>query len=100
MKKESVWIERVIADVRDERVRQDNMWSEQNHTPFEYLAILGEEVGEANRGAMKAYDWKLKNWPSLKDLENYREELVQVAAVAVAAIECLDRAKWRNYEQG
>ncbi len=46
--------------------------------------ILGEEVGEANKAALEA---KFGS----KTLAEYREELVQVAAVAVAMIQCLDR---------
>jgi hypothetical protein len=29
-----------------------------------------------------------------KKLKDYRAELIQVAAVAVSMIECLDRGKW------
>ncbi len=41
--------------VLDERNRQDQLWGEQNHDPFTYLAILGEEVGEANKAALDAW---------------------------------------------
>lgn len=72
--------------VADERVRQDAKWGEQNHHPFTYLAILGEEVGEANQAALQA-TFGGKTWA------DYRTELVHVAAVAVAMIECLDRKR-------
>jgi hypothetical protein len=74
----------VLNDVEFERERQDAKWGEQNHDPFTWLAILGEEVGEANQAALKAV-FSNKPW------RLYREELIQVAAVAVAMIECLDR---------
>jgi len=71
----------VIGMVVDERKRQDDKWGEQNHNPERWLAILGEEVGEACKAVLEG------------DAEGYRKELVQVAAVAVAAVENLDRAE-------
>ena len=74
----------IIEEIRAERVRQDEKWGEQNHPPFIWLVVLGEEVGEACEAALEAQYGG-------KPLANYRAELVQVAAVALAAIECLDR---------
>lgn len=79
----------LVDQIAAERTRQDSKWGEQNHAPAFYLMILGEEVGEANKAALEAY--------FLKDparLEDYRDELIQVAAVAIAMIECLDRNKF------
>jgi NTP pyrophosphatase (non-canonical NTP hydrolase) len=73
-----------INDVLLERDRQENKWGEQNHIPLYWLAILGEEVGEVNRAVLE------------KDDENYRAELIQVAAVAVAAVENYDRDQARS----
>lgn len=73
-----------LIDVMAERNRQEAKWGEQNHHPFTYLAILGEEVGEANQAALQSV-FSGKTWA------NYRTELVHVAAVAVAMIECIDR---------
>jgi NTP pyrophosphatase (non-canonical NTP hydrolase) len=81
--------ERLVDELAAERVRQDSKWGEQNHAPAFYLMILGEEVGEANKAALEAY---FLHDPAR--LEDYRKELVQVAAVAVAMIECLDRNKF------
>jgi NTP pyrophosphatase (non-canonical NTP hydrolase) len=69
--------ERVLDDVFKERQRQNKKWGEQSHDPGTWLAILSEEIGEVSRGILGE--------PGL------REELVQVAAVAVAWIENLDR---------
>lgn len=74
----------VLAEVDNERNMQDLKWGEQNHEPLMWLAILGEEVGEVNRAVLEG------------DLANYREELIQVAAVAIAAVEALDRQKWNK----
>lgn len=77
----------VLEQVARERERQDAKWGEQNHEPSIYLMILGEEVGEANKAALEA---RFGNG-SLKD---YREELIQIAAVAVAMVESYDRNKY------
>lgn len=68
-----------MNDVKEERLRQNEKWGEQNHSRLMWCAILTEEVGEVAKAA-------LEDSPS-----EYREELVQVAAVAVAAIESHDR---------
>lgn len=71
--------ENVLKEVKHERHNQEIKWGEQNHQPLKWLAILGEEVGETNKAILE------------DDLENYREELIQVAAVAVAMVESFDR---------
>ena len=67
--------EAVLRMVRDERYRQDEKWGEQNHTPDRWLAILGEEFGEACKGNLEGLQIK------------YVTELIEAAAVAVAAVE-------------
>lgn len=76
---------RVMHDVLRERQRQDDKWGEQNHSPQMWMVILGEEFGEACQVALADV---FKNRAPSGD---YRKELVQVAAVAIAAIECMDR---------
>jgi len=66
----------IIIEIINERILQDKKWGKQNHCPFVWLAILGEEVGEANKAILQYND--------------YRNEMIQVAAVAIAAIESLD----------
>lgn len=77
----------VLVEVELERARQDNKWGEQNHSPLVWLPILLEEVGEVSEA--------LNEWSFGKDQEEarkqYRTELIEVAAVAVAAVEALDR---------
>ena len=76
-----------LADVQREREQQDQKWGEQHHAPAVWLAILVEEVGEVAKVVAETTagdDTMAQRWPA------YREELVQVAAVAVAAIEALD----------
>jgi len=50
--------------------------------------ILGEEVGEANKAALETHFKYEGNNP-----DDYRKELIQIAAVAIAAVECYDRNK-------
>lgn len=68
-----------------ERKNQDVRWGVQNHGPDGWLAILMEEVGEVARAVLEGKAF------------TYRDELVHVAAVAVAALECINRG---NVETG
>lgn len=72
----------IDEDIKKERARQDRQWGEQNHFPQKWLTILMEEVGEVASAILE------------RDYDGYRNELVQVAAVAIAALEAIDR-----YEQ-
>ena len=72
-------MEPVEVEVRQERQRQDEKWGQQDHGPMAWLVILGEEAGEACRAVLEGDDL------------GYRGELVQIAAVAIAAIEAYDR---------
>ena len=69
----------VLKDVLSERYKQDAKWGQQDHDEDRWMVILMEEVGEVARAIFD------------ENPANYREELVQVAAVAVAAIEAFDR---------
>ncbi len=68
-------MERILQGVRDEGARQDAKWGSQRHLPpYTWMTILMEGVGEVAQAALE------------RD-PNYATELVQVAAVAVAALE-------------
>jgi len=69
----------VIDLVVAERKRQDRKWGQQNHGPDGWLTILVEEVGEVARAILEG------------DANSYKKEMVQVAAVAVAALESFER---------
>ena len=69
----------MIKKILTERVRQDARWGEQNHDDFTWSVILGEEVGEVCQAILA------------DDTEQVEKELVQVAAVAVAWLECIER---------
>ncbi|MFN0201812.1 MAG: hypothetical protein ACKVTZ_09840, partial [Bacteroidia bacterium] len=55
-----------------------------------WLAILGEEVGEANQHGLQAHFSKDLLYQT-EQLAEYRKELIQIAAVAVAMAESIDR---------
>lgn len=75
---------KALEDVQAERARQQEKWGVQNHNVALWMLILSEEFGEAAKEANEVYFRG-------KDPAEYRAELVQTAAVAVAAIESLDR---------
>lgn len=69
----------ILVSVDAERYRQDAKWGEQNHEPAIWLTILQEEVGETAKAVLEG------------QIIDYHKELIQVAAVACAAAECLER---------
>jgi NTP pyrophosphatase (non-canonical NTP hydrolase) len=70
----------VIEDIHTERANQDKKWGEyRTNTPRTWLTILMEEVGEVAKATLE------------NDYEGYYKELIQVAAVAVAALEDVHR---------
>lgn len=75
-----------------ERDRQERKWGEQNHHPALWATILGEEFGEfceaVNETAFENGVHREKG-----GYENMMRELTHVAAVAIAAMECLMRHK-------
>lgn len=74
-----------VLSVLEERARQDEKWGDQSgQPPMVWVAILTEEVGEVAQEA-------LRNSFAGKSLADYRTEMVQVAAVALAAVEAVDR---------
>lgn len=75
----SDWQGRAIDAVIAERRRQDRKWGEQNHGPDRWSLILTEETGEVAKAALE------------NGFQAYCDELVQVAAVALAALECAAR---------
>lgn len=109
----SWYMENAINELIKERERQNQKFGEQNYKPLEWIAILGEEFGECSKEAVEHhFEYYLKEieYPSTpftnddlkkyfaavdefrnKLLNNYRTEMIQVAAVAIQAVESLDR---------
>lgn len=70
----------ILTEIKKERERQDLKFGAQPRSlkPIVYLAILMEELGEVARSIIEG------------DSDNYRVESIQLAAVAVAAVEDFD----------
>lgn len=83
---------RVLDEVMAERERQEHTWGEQNHDPQDYFAILSEEVGEVAKEVVE-WRWAKDDKERKGRIVLMRHELVQVAAVAVAMIEAIDRRR-------
>ena len=79
---------KVMSEVTTERLNQEAKWGQQDHGDFEWLTILGEEVGEACEAALKSAPLMGEHTQTVHEL---RKELIQVAAVAIAHIEAIDR---------
>lgn len=91
-------MEETINKVRNERKRQNEKWGIQDHNPVEWIAILTEEVGEASKesvdfhfgnglnGSKEANDFIQKD-----RVNKIKTELIQVAAVAIQAVESIER---------
>lgn len=75
----------ILDDILRERQAQVKKWGIQHHPPEMWMAILMEEVGEASQ----AYLHTLEEKPGA-DIANYRTELIQAAAVIVAAVQDMD----------
>lgn len=89
----------VLEDVFLEREHQDFKWGVQDHRPADYLAILAEEFGEASKEVVEPTFAPTKE-KRLQRRLYLRTELIQTAAVAVAMIECLDRAAEKEKADG
>lgn len=94
--------DKVSSDRRDalcsvlyERFKQDGKWGKQDHNFPVWLAILTEELGELSK------EWLERNFDALKlPSPNFRTEMVQVVAVALAMLECGDRNNWWGEARG
>lgn len=76
----------IFSDIFNERQRQIMKWGYQRLSPLEFSPILGEEVGEVMKEIVEYQYMK-------KPLDNYRLELIQVAAVCLQMIEEYDYSK-------
>ena len=74
-------IEAALDGVRQERYRQLGIWGDQEHELFKWIAIALEELGEAAKAALEG------------DITAYHKELIETAAVCVAAAEDIERKK-------
>lgn len=93
----------VLREVLTERARQDAKWGEQNHPDGTGYAYLRDRSDIARRECDSEFaagngSWRLilreeyrEALAAAPDSPELREELIQVAAVAVAWVEAIDR---------
>jgi hypothetical protein len=81
-------VRRVLADVEWERDKQNQQWGGNEHDdlhgPRDWAAFITEHLGKALDEAEREREPERHS--------RYRRRLVEVAAVAVAAVETYDRA--------
>ncbi len=93
----------VLGEVAAERARQDEKYGEQNHRNGTGYAFEHER-GECRRACDAAFREEVGAWSDILLEEVYealaeandarlREELIQVAAVAVSWVEAIDRRR-------
>ncbi|MCC6419517.1 MAG: hypothetical protein IT429_14890 [Gemmataceae bacterium] len=77
-------LESVLAEVREERQQQDARWGgpehDDRHSPWDWVAITVRHLGLAAEDGGQGVD-----------PVRYRRQMIRVAALAVAAVEALDR---------
>lgn len=80
--------ENILREIQQERTHQDALHGgpkkDDQHTPADWVAILARHLGLAVGDA------------AVIDVVRYRRQLIRVAAVAVAAVESLDRRSQRE----
>jgi hypothetical protein len=106
---------KVMYEIMDERIRQDEKWGEQNHdlsqsawdrhtfsAAADWWKHINSERAKGRTGVGAGRSGGSLTWDGIlleevfealaeKDLSGAREELIQVAAVAVAMVEYIDR---------
>lgn len=89
---------RILGEIVLERQRQNKKFGVQDHTPYKWLSIIGEEYGESCEAALEL-DHTKSVTEFLSKAELLRDELLQVAASAVAAIENIEQMKEQIAEE-
>ena len=82
----------VFQRIGEERLRQDKNWGIQNHSNEIWLSILIEELGEVIKNSNELRESKITKYHYWYK-NQIKKELIQVAAVAVAWLEDLERSK-------
>ncbi len=71
--------------IENEELLQLNKWGEQNHNNSIWYAILGEEFGEVGK--------------ALLENKNIESEIIQVAAVCISWLDCIERNRKTAFQQ-
>ena len=89
----------IYNEIKRERKRQVKKFGVQHRSFIEWCAILGEEVGEANRDALE-FHFKTEYPDIFKKtdldlIDGFKKELIQIAAVCVAAVEDINKNHYK-----
>lgn len=94
----------IVGEITDERALQDAKWGgaahDDKHTPYDWHRFIVEHASKAI-AVLPAAD--LRSLPPVAQrayITEYRRHMIEVAALAVAAIESLDRKYPRDEESG
>lgn len=80
----------IINELIKERDRQDKLWGEENHMPYFWTGLIGEEFGELCEAISETvFDIK----PEKGGYENMKKEAIHLAATTIKFLECLERNK-------
>ena len=80
---------KILEKIVDERIRQINKWGPQYHDDSTWSMILMEEVGEVAKSIVDS----MQKGDRENNLVELKKEIIQVAAVAVAWLECIESTK-------
>lgn len=84
----------LIRSVKIENKNQINKWGIQDHTPYKWLAILIEEVGELAEGLLIANEDDI--FLSKDNQDNTINEAIQVATLSLKIAEMVANLNHRN----
>jgi NTP pyrophosphatase (non-canonical NTP hydrolase) len=88
-----------LQDIINERKSQIEKWGDQNHGDLKWLSILVEEIGEVAKVVTEDCPAGVRVMSHEKCQENLEEELIQIAAVCVAWIECIRNTNCRKEDR-
>lgn len=74
-------MDNVFKDVSTEIDRQDHIWGKERHLGYKWNTILMEEVGEFSQAILQG------------DIVHAREEIIQIAAVAMQIANAIDQER-------
>lgn len=86
----------VLAEVAEERQRQDEQWGESNHGPEGWALIIAKHAGRTAADALDYLDVAGADSDEYYAFMQFRDRCIKLAAICVAAAECIDRAEWMD----
>lgn len=88
-------IDAIVEEIKSERRIEDKEWGgskhDDRHEPDKWCGLLRHQLRLADRAACSLAADKVTGGEELSLIVGYREQLIKIAAVALAATESLDR---------